>query len=84
MTLWSMVVQWLMRYEEGWISPHYALCFIGIKVHLRNFLMHQVLMAIDVSGTLRFHLGVRGFRGCAGRPGILVAVPAGDAVPIYE
>ena len=41
-------------------------------------------MAIDAGGTLCFHLLVCGLRRCAGRLGILVAIPAGDAVPILE
>jgi len=43
--------------------------------------MHQVLMAIDAGCMLRFHLLVRGFGRRAGRLCILVASPAGGAVP---
>ena len=38
------------------LQHHRALCFAGIEVALRNFFMHQVLVAIDAGGPLRFHL----------------------------
>jgi hypothetical protein len=59
------------------LQHHHALRFTGIEVGLRNFLMHQVLVAIDAGGPLRFHLLVGGFGRRTRRLGILVALPAG-------
>src|SRR6266849_10582029 len=63
------------------LQHHLALRQAGSEVHLGDFLMHQVLMAIDAGGALRFHLLVRSLSRHARRLCILVASPAGGAVP---
>ena len=41
-------------------------------------------MAIDAGGALGFHLLVRGLCGCARWLGVLMAILAGDAVPVFQ
>ena len=66
------------------LQHHFALHQAGIEVMLRDLLMHQVLMAIDASCAFRFHLLVRSLSRRAGWLGILVANPAGGAVPALQ
>src|SRR6476660_5295612 len=65
-------------------EDHLALLFALVHVGLGDFLVHQVLVAVNAGCALGFHLLVRslgiGSRGL----GILVTLAAGVAVPLLQ